>query len=243
MGVVAKGHPGAAIVWTDDGGENWSDAAIECSLPDRNPEALWLLDGQRGWALFYGGQPRRQALVKSEDGGKHWQEQPAPPLQKAWSLGQIWFDRQGTRGWINSLGGALWTTTDGGQVGEARSLAKYENGPLTAEGQPLPPNFRHPGMHVFSYEHLFLCGQAGAILETGDAGRTWKAQQIPLEPAADKRMHGSLTALHFTADGRAGWAIGGEGDRVQHPNGRVQLRHPVVVRTVRQGPNLAAEQA
>jgi photosystem II stability/assembly factor-like uncharacterized protein len=28
MGAVAKGHPGAAIVWTDDGGENWNDAVI-----------------------------------------------------------------------------------------------------------------------------------------------------------------------------------------------------------------------
>ncbi len=237
MGAVAKGHPGAAIVWTDDGGENWNDAVIECSLADRCAESLWLIDGQAGWAIVYGGEPRRQVLLKTEDGGKHWKEQLAAELEKAWSLGQIWLDRQGKRGWINTPGGAIWTTTDGARSWQPVTVARYENGPIVAEGRPLPSNFGHPGMHVFSFEHLVLCGQAGAILETIDAGHTWKARQVPLEPTSEKEMRGSLTAIHFTADGRAGWAIGGEGDLIRHPNGHAQLRNPVVLRTVDGGEN------
>jgi photosystem II stability/assembly factor-like uncharacterized protein len=235
MGSVAKGHPGSAIAWTDDGGENWNDAAIECSLAERNAEALWLGEAHAGWALVYGGKPRRQALLKTEDGGKRWKEQPAAELAKAWSLGQIWLDRAGQRGWINSTGGALWKTTDGARSWQPVSVAKYAGGPLVAEGKPLSPNFGHPGIYVFSFEHLILCGQAGAILESTDAGHSWNAQQVPLQADAEQRMRGGLAAIHFTADGRAGWAVGGEGDLIRNPNGHTQLRSPVVLRSVDAG--------
>ena len=84
---------------------------------------------------------------------------------------------------------------------------------------------------ISSSAHLILCGHAGAILETNDAGRTWQAQLIPLQPTPENRMDGNLVAIHFTPDGRAGWAVGGDGDVIHHPNGWGQLRYPVVIRT------------
>lgn len=230
MGIHPKDAPGSAIVWTDDGGDNWTDAKIQCD-PVEGPEGLFLVDRQLGWALMYGGSPRKRVLLKTEDGGKSWKQQAAPEFERAWTLGQIWFDPRGKCGWINTNSGPLLATTDGARTWKSVAVAKYENGPFLAGGKPLPPNFEHAGMHVFSSGHLILCGYAGVILETIDAGQTWKGRQVPLEPTSGNEMQASLRAIHFAADGRAGWAIGGEGDSIRHPNGWAQMRNPVVLCT------------
>ena len=190
MGIHPKDAPGSAIVWTNDGGDNWKDAAIRGDVDGTEPESLFLIDRQVGWALMCGLNPRRQILLKSEDGGKSWKQQAAPDLEKAWVLGQMWFDRQGKCGWINSCAGPLLATIDGARSWKPVEVAKYENGPFLAEGKPLPPTFEHAGMHVFSFEHVVLCGEAGVILQTTDAGRTWKGRQVPLEPTSEKQMCG-----------------------------------------------------
>ncbi len=231
MGIHPKDAPGSAIVWTDDGGDNWKDAAIQGNVDEAEPEALFLVNGQLGWALMCGLNPRKQIFLKSEDGGKRWKQQAAPELEKAWALGPMWFDRQGKSGWINTCSGPLLATIDGARSWKPVSLAKYENGPFLAEGKPVPPSFEHTGMHVFSFEHVILCGYAGVILETTDAGRTWKGRQVALEASSDKQMRASLRAIHFTVEGRAGWAVGGEGDEIRNSNSWTQLRHPVVLST------------
>ncbi len=217
MGIHPKDVPGSAIVWTDDGGDNWNDAKVRGDVDGAEPEALFLVNPQLGWALMCGLSPRKQVLLKSEDGGKSWKQQAAPELEKAWALGQMWFDRRGKSGWINTCSGPLLATTDGARTWKTVSPAKYENGPFLAEGKPLPSTFEHAGMHVFSFEHVILCGYAGVILQTTDAGRTWIGRQVPLEPSSEKQMYASLKEIHFTVDGRAGWAIGGEGDLIRHP--------------------------
>jgi photosystem II stability/assembly factor-like uncharacterized protein len=231
MGIHAKNTPGSAIVWSDDGGDTWKDAAIRGDVDGAEPESLFLIDRQVGWALMCGLNPRRQILLKSEDGGKSWKQQAAPDLEKAWVLSQIWFDHQGKCGWINTCSGPLLATSDGARSWKPVEVARYENGPFLAEGKPLPPTFEHAGMHVFSLEHVILGGYAGVILQSTDAGRTWKGRQVALEPSSAKQMRASLRAIHFTAGGRAGWAVGGEGDEIRNSNSWAQLRHPVVFST------------
>ena len=231
MGIHPKDTPGSAIVWTDNGGDNWKDATIGGDVDDREPEALFLVNAHLGWALMGAGNPRKQILLTSEDGGKSWKQQAAPELEKAWALGPMWFDRRGKCGWINTCRGPLFATTDGARSWKPVEVANHENGPFLAEGKPLPAAFEHAGMHVFTFEHLIVCGYAGVILQTTDAGRTWKGQQVALEPTSEKLMRASLGAIHFTANGRAGWAVGGEGDVIRHPNTWTQMRHPVVLST------------
>ena len=178
MGIHAKNTPGSAIVWSDDGGDTWKDAAIRGDVDGAEPESLFLIDRQVGWALMCGLNPRRQILLKSEDGGKSWKQQAAPDLEKAWVLSQIWFDHQGKCGWINTCSGPLLATSDGARSWKPVEVARYENGPFLAEGKPLPPTFEHAGMHVFSLEHVILGGYAGVILQSTDAGRTWKGRQV-----------------------------------------------------------------
>lgn len=192
MGVRSKDVRGSAIVWTDDGGDNWKEATIQCDVAEAESEALFFVNGQLGWALMCGLKPRKQILLKTEDGGKSWKQQAAPVLEKAWVLGPMWFDRQGKCGWINTYSGPLLATADGARSWKPVEVAQYENGPFLAEGKPLPPTFEHVGMHVFSFEHVILCGYAGVILQTTDAGRTWKGQQVALEPTAEKHMCASL---------------------------------------------------
>ena len=144
---------------------------------------------QTGWAVVFGGQPRQQVLLKTEDGGKHWKEQPAPELEKAWyARARIWSIATGSAAGSTRPAGRCWTTTDGARSWQPVTLAKYENGPLVAEGKPLSSNFGHPGMYVFSFEHLILCGQAGAILETSDAGQDLESTTSPLGADFQKQM-------------------------------------------------------
>ncbi len=177
----------------------------------------------------------RRSRLKTEDGGKNWHQQAAAEIEKKANFAQIWFDRQGKQGWINTHSGPLLKTTNGARTWQPVAIFPWQGGPLLANGKPLSANFGHDGMHVFSFEHLILCGYAGTILETSDAGRTWHAQQVPLQPTAENQMNASLRAIHFTADGRAGWAIGGEGDMIHHPNGWGQMRHAVVIHTADAG--------
>ena len=213
----APGDPGSSpIVWTDDGGDNWNEAHIDCAVAKISAQALWLANAQLGWAVMAtGGESPGQVFLKTEDGGKNWKQQAAAEIEKRTLFAQIWFDRQGQQGWINTHSGPLLRTTDGGQTWQPAAIFPWQGGPLVANGKPLPAAFGHDGMHVFSFEHVILCGFAGAILETTDAGRTWHAQQIPLKRTSENQMNGSLRAIHFTPDGQAGW-VGGEGDVVRN---------------------------
>ena len=77
MGVRSKDVRGSAIVWTDDGGDNWKEATIQCDVAEAESEALFFVNGQLGWALMCGLKPRKQILLKTEDGGKSWKQQAA----------------------------------------------------------------------------------------------------------------------------------------------------------------------
>ncbi len=230
-GVVAGSKPqaGSALAWTDDGGETWNDATLDTDLSNSEPEGLWM-NGQTGWSLHVMLQPRGQVLRKTEDGGKAWKRQSLGELDKAATLGRIWFDADGQRGWINTPGGPIYKTTDGGSTWLPVEVANYE-GTLTFGDKPMPGNFTHPGMYVFSADHLMLCGMAGVFVETTDGGATWQARQVPLKLPAGHESAARLSALSFAPEGKSGWAVGGEGDYISNPNGWTQERDPVVLRT------------
>ena len=230
-GVVTGSKPvqGAAIAWTDDGGDTWHDATTDVDLSNSEPEGLWM-NGPTGWSLHVMLQPRGQTLLKTTDGGKTWQRQSLGELEKSWALGSLWFDKDNLRGWLNTAGGPIYKTMDGGTTWTAVDVGKYE-GTLTFGDKPMPGNFTHYARYVFTADHLMLGGMDGVFLETTDGGATWKARQVPLKLSVGHEGAAELSALSFAADGKSGWAVGGEGDWITNPNGWAQERDPVVLRT------------
>ena len=231
-GVVAGNihRAGPALAWTDNGGTDWQDATVDVDLNKTNPEGLWL-HGQVGWALFWRpATPPSQLLLRTEDGGKSWKSQPAPQLQKVPAANVLWFDADGQRGWINTGGGPLYKTDDGGQSWAPVDPSHYQ-GTLKLGDKPLGGNFGHRAFYAFSADHVMIAGTAGAFLETTDRGATWRAWQVPLQTPAGQEGWAGISALSFAPDGQSGWAVGGEGDRIANPNGWAQMRTPLVLRT------------
>ncbi len=231
LGTRPKGKVGSALVYTEDGGITWKDASIDVDISDNVGEGLWMSNDKVGWAVTVCLHPRQQILLKTEDGGKTWKRQNAPALEKVWAITGIWFDSEGKKGWINTGVGPIFMTKNGGKNWIPVNVYDYE-GSLIKGDKPLPTNFEHYGMYVFSFEHLILCGAGGAFLETNDAGLTWKATQFPLNlPSNPSDPPGMLTAIHFTGDGKNGWAVGNDGDYVIAPTTHAGWKNPVILHT------------
>lgn len=215
-GFVFGGLDVEAIRRTEDGGRSWVGAEADADLTGCHLAGLWLSNAGTGWI---GGtfpptadQPRRAILLKSDDGGGSWRRQPLPDARLT-DIFRLWFDARGERGWINPYSGhLLWKTEDGAKAWQAVDL-----------GSALSEPIAHPGFHVFFHNHVILAGSGGVVLITRDGGRTWKKVENPMEGP-----HASLTAVHFAADGRHGWAIGAEGRRILK-DGHAQVVKPVVL--------------
>jgi photosystem II stability/assembly factor-like uncharacterized protein len=223
------GKPGCAIQYTEDGGQTWKDAKLDVELSNDVAEGLCMANAQVGWAVAVVLSPRTQVLLKTVDGGKSWAKQNQPALEKCWVLGQIWFDSAGKKGWINTNNGPIFMTKNGGVNWAPVEVANYTGGPFTYKDKPMPASFTHAGMHVFSFEHVMLGGMGGLFLETTDAGTSWTARQVPVK--YETGANPGITGLHFAADGKSGWAIGGDGKMLTNPNGHAQFESPIVMRT------------
>jgi hypothetical protein len=176
--------PSSPLVWTDDGGDTWSDAHLECAcvLAKLNPESLWLVNGRLGWALMAtGGDAPGQVLLKTDDSGKNWKQQAAAEIEKKTLFRQIWFDRQGQQGWINTHSGPLLKTSDGAKSWQPVPIFPYQGGPLQAERMPLRPMGRLPDPKQPSYLQTSASNLGldspddlpGAVFPGGSEVNTW----------------------------------------------------------------------
>jgi len=194
----AVGHDGA-ILASDDGGEHWRVQRADLSV-DRPLFSVHFLDAQRGvavglWSL----------ILVTADGGAHWQEvkPPKPPDggKADRNLFRIFADREGTlyvaaeRGTVlrSKDAGASWEYLDTGYKGSLWSGLALDDGGLVVAGlrgsvfrsddhgaswQPVASgtkssitDLRAVGAKVVGV------GLDGALLESADGGRSFKATQ------------------------------------------------------------------
>lgn len=210
-GFVFGGLDKPAIVWTDDGGETWNEGKADIDLKEFYLPGLWFSNNNTGWITGSKG-PDKSILLKTEDGGKNWKN--INLLSAIKNIGQIWFDRDGKYGWINTYAGYIWNTENYGETWQQINVPSVNS---------------HSGFFAFSFEHIVLAGNSGFILITEDAGKTWYTVKNDLDGE-----DASLCAVHFAPDGKSGWAVGAEGKRVVN-SGWVQLKEPVVLHTTDEG--------
>ena len=178
--VVAVGDRGY-IVFSDSNGESWERAATPPNIPLLN--AVFASDAKTGWAVGHD-----SVILKSADEGKTWtQVHSAPADQKP--LMDILFIDAG-HGFAVGAYGAFYETTDAGKTWTSRKLLETPKVPPPAKkgkaaaaaapdeggkgGDKGGEEDRHFNAIVKLGENrLFIAGEAGMLLKSDDAGKSW----------------------------------------------------------------------
>ena len=165
---------------TDDAGQHWH--LIYSSASDRSQiSTVDYVDAQVAWILTL------QKLLKTEDGGRTWVEQPEPlPDYPLGELRTISFLRGGRIGWA---GGGIYRplTTDEERNGVPRNisdppshtilkLAIYhtEDGGKTWIPQSIPNNAGRVSGFTFLNERQGLAFESSELFYTTNGGKQWK---------------------------------------------------------------------
>lgn len=187
--VVAVGDRGY-IVLSDDEGKSWRLAKAPAA-----PllTAITLLDAKAGWAVGHD-----SVILATADGGETWAQQFSAPSEQRPLLDVHFVDKD--RGFAVGAYGAFYETADGGKTWESRKVIaddKHLNAIVAlADGR------------------LVVLGEAGTILVSADAGRTFSPVPSPYKGSLFGGVvaeDGALVAfglrgrLFRTADGGKTW--------------------------------------
>ncbi|MBL0143333.1 MAG: hypothetical protein IPP91_14795 [Betaproteobacteria bacterium] len=152
--VIAVGDRGY-IVLSDDNGKTWRRA--------KSPAAPLLTaveftDAQHGWAVGHD-----SVILATTDGGETWVQQFAAPAEQRPLLDVAFLD--GNTGYAIGAYGSFLETVDGGKSWNPRKVIEDD---------------KHLNAFVKLPDgHLIILGEAGAILLSPDAGKTWSAVPSP----------------------------------------------------------------
>ncbi|MCM2328396.1 MAG: YCF48-related protein [Lysobacter sp.] len=152
--VVAVGDRGY-IVLSDDNGATWRRA--------KSPAAPMLtavefLDAKQGWAVGHD-----SVILATADGGDTWTQQFAAPAEQRPLLDVTFLDKD--NGFAIGAYGAFHETSDGGRTWNPRKVIEDD---------------KHLNAFVrLSDGRLVILGEAGTILLSADAGKTWSPVASP----------------------------------------------------------------
>lgn len=146
--VVAVGDHGY-IVLSDDNGATWRRAK---SPPAPLLTAVEFPDAMHGWAVGHD-----SVILATTDGGETWVQQFAAPAEQRPLLDALFLDKE--NGFAIGAYGAFYETTDGGKSWNPRKVIEDD---------------KHLNAFVrLPQGHLLILGEAGTILASSDAGKTW----------------------------------------------------------------------
>ena len=152
--VIAVGDRGY-IVLSDDNGKTWRRA--------KSPAAPLLtavefLDATTGWAVGHD-----SVILATADGGETWAQQFAAPAEQRPLLDVLFVDKD--TGFAIGAYGAFYETGDGGRSWNPRKVIEDD---------------KHLNAFVRAQNgQLVILGEAGTILLSPDAGKTWSAVPSP----------------------------------------------------------------
>jgi photosystem II stability/assembly factor-like uncharacterized protein len=194
----AVGSRGTLLL-TNDSGKTWQKSnPTEDAIRD-----VYFNDEQNGWLVcerniydLQSNDEPRAYLMKTSDGGEHWNLANTRGADFDGRLMRAMFTRSG-RGWAFGEGGSLYTTHDAGN-----SWIKLQ----------APTRYLLLGGTFIDENSGWLVGAGATILLTSDGGETWHRSQLPL-----------TTPVRFNAtsfvNARMGWAVGSGGSIYRTMNG------------------------
>jgi photosystem II stability/assembly factor-like uncharacterized protein len=197
----AIGSKGTLLA-TLDGGKTWVAKSVSTSDVLRD---IFFIDNDNGWLvcevniyeLKTKDQPRAY-LMRTTDGGEHWQRVNIKDVDVNARLVRAVFSRGG-RGWAFGEGGLIFTTRDAG-----------------ATWTRLPSPTRHLllGGIFIDEDRGWLVGAGTTIIQTSDGGDTWYQSRLP--QLAETPVRFAATSF---VDNRLGWAVGSGGSIYRTNNG------------------------
>jgi photosystem II stability/assembly factor-like uncharacterized protein len=166
--VVAVGDRGY-IILSDDNGKTWRRAKAPAA-----PllTAVEFVDAKTGWAVGHD-----SVILATADGGDNWTQQFSAPAEQRPLLDVMFLDRD--RGYAIGAYGFFLETADGGKSWNPRKVIEDD---------------KHLNAFIRLPEgRLLILGEAGTILVSPDAGKTWSVTPSPYK--------GSLFGGLIAADG------------------------------------------
>ena len=195
----AVGSRGTLLA-TADGGKSWK------AKPQPTEDAIrdvYFADEQDGWLVcerniydLRSNDEPRAYLMKTIDGGEHWQRVNLRGANVDARLVRAIFSRGG-RGWAFGEGGSVYTTQDSGS-----SWNKLQ----------LPTRYLLLGGTFINENSGWLVGAGATILQTSDGGETWHHGRLTIASSA------RFNSASFVNE-RLGWAVGSGGAIFRTTNG------------------------
>ena len=152
--VVAVGDRGY-VVYSDDNGATWKRAKAPAG-----PllTAVDFFDAKHGWAVGHD-----SVILASADGGETWTQQFSAPSEQRPLLDVLFLSA--ANGFAIGAYGAFYETTDGGKSWNGRKVI--------ADDKHLNAILK------LSDGKLMILGEAGTVLVSADAGKTWTTLASP----------------------------------------------------------------
>ena len=155
--IVAVGERGHIVLSDDDGG-SWRQVT---SPTQATLTALYFFGEKTGWAVGHD-----SVILKSDDGGSSWRQvYHAPDEQKP--LLDVWFGDE-LNGYAMGAYGLFMETSNGGVSWRQRKIF---------DGDTHINAFS--GASARTGSKLFIAGEAGTLLRSDDAGKTWQPLASP----------------------------------------------------------------
>jgi len=178
--VVAVGDRGY-IVYSDSNGESWERAATPPNIPLLN--AVFFSDPKTGWAVGHDA-----VILKSIDEGKTWNLAFSAPADQKPLMDILFLDAN--NGFAVGAYGSFYETSDAGKTWTSRKLLETPKAPPPPAkkgkaasaaandedkgGDKGAEEDRHFNAIVKLGENrLIIAGEAGMLLKSDDAGKTW----------------------------------------------------------------------
>jgi photosystem II stability/assembly factor-like uncharacterized protein len=197
----AVGSKGTVLA-TVDGGKTWQPTT---SSTDDVVRDIFFVDQQNGWMVvevnvyqLKGKEDPRSYLMRTTDGGEHWQRVNIKGVDVDARLVRAVFSPHG-RGWAFGEAGTIYTTRDAG---------------TTWTRLQSPTRHLLLGGIFIDEDRGWLVGAGATIIQTSDGGETWHQSRLPQATESSVRF----AATSFI-DNRLGWAVGSGGNVYRTVNG------------------------
>ena len=185
--IVVVGERGHILI-SDDHGTSWQQQQV----PTRSTlTSIFFVDATNGWAAGHD-----SVILRTRDGGQHWQEIYADPADERPIL-DLWF-RDMNHGYAVGAYGLFLSTEDGGESWEpldfdpatmmAEATATDDPWGEDAEEESWGIDFHLNHITATSTGRTFISAEAGNLYRSDDGCRTWLSLPSPYQGS----FYGSL---------------------------------------------------
>lgn len=176
--IIVVGERGHILI-SEDQGRSWQQQPA----PTRTTlTSVFFIDTDNGWAAGHD-----SVILRTSDGGRHWQEIYADPDDERPILDLRFKDKE--HGYAAGAYGLFMMTEDGGATWQDVEFSPVmlgldgadEEAPLAEDTETAWVDFHLNQIAVAPDGRIYLAAEAGNLYRSDDAGRSWQSLPSPYE--------------------------------------------------------------